>query len=619
MIHFQPNCTIPPEPPAFVLGPNIRSTMEIVWSCISTLLLCCWSIQHLNVPVQTQPTTTRQRLLRKLYFLGRKAKWMLLTLIAPEAILAKALTDSRSCRLNSRILRDLADEDGVPWSNTHTFLADMGGFALRFKPVSNLAQRRRLSASSVDPDAQSGPSLSSHWGSIIAAYVWEGRRNMEDAEGVQGQAQRQGLERSRLDNRQSQERPASMEASRGAPTTSERQSPNGQATSDQGTATQSYPEAGPSRDPDLSGLPPAIEQEKRQAEISGAPAQQKPDAKTPDEARTKMLADRQIQGRRLRERFETRVTKFSRRYGNLIWSLHEPHVIEVTEAFSTLYSSSINLGDTAPTLLTFEGDIWVLNAAQLIEVRKRELIDRLPNLTEDEVSDRDKGNFLVKFLAILQVSWMVIQLISRAILELPSTPLEIMTLSFAVCAFITYILLIGHPQDITTAIYLDASRPSTADDMLAIAKQTPICFWCPKDLPCVPDNAYHDTWPINLNKAASTAWLLTGAVAGASMFGGIHLVAWNFIFPSVLERNLWRISSLLTLLIPLVDIAVPFSLGGIMFRFQGGSTESQRIGRWYGVFVSFSVLVFVFARLFDRGFSLALLSSSGRLLCHVGC
>ncbi|KAH7176798.1 hypothetical protein EDB81DRAFT_50117 [Dactylonectria macrodidyma] len=73
----------------------------------------------------------------------QKFKWMLITLIAPEALLVKAVTDYRSVKHHSQMLRKVADEDNVPWSKAHTFFADMGGFAIRF--VSEAAVERRSS------------------------------------------------------------------------------------------------------------------------------------------------------------------------------------------------------------------------------------------------------------------------------------------------------------------------------------------------------------------------------------------------------------------------------------------------------------------------------------------
>lgn len=516
---------------------------------------------------------------------------MMITLIAPEALLAKALTDLRSCQLHSRLLRDLADEDGVPWSNIHTFLADMGGFALRFMPASNSAKHCRLYPYSVDAGAES---RSQSGGSIVA--TGEGWRNVVDTGGVKTKAPRQAF--GLVEYRQSYQRQASMKDPHRAPTTVEYQVPDSQATSDQETVTQSYVEARRSRDLDPSRFLPGVEQTNSQAEISADPAQQGLQMETLDKAKPNKSADSQIWAQRLRRRFHTRVTNFSQRYGDLIWRLHEPHLVNVTDAFSTLHLESLaGRNDMASTLVTFEGDIWVLTAAQLIEARRRKLVERLPNLTEDEVSDRDKGNFIIKFLAIVQVSWMVIQLISRAILHKSSTPLEIMTLSFAVCAFITYILLLDHPQDVTTPIYLDVSRPSTVEDMRVVARLTPTCFWYMKQLPCVPDNAYHHIWPLKRGRGVSTLWLLIGAGAGVSVFGGIHLVAWNFIFPTVVERNLWRISSLLTLLVPLVDIVV-WGLGHYLIHWFQRRPIQLGKDLWYTGFLILSMLAFVLARLF---------------------
>jgi hypothetical protein len=56
---FQPNCTFPPPGPTFVSGPNVRSTFDIVWSCLSVIILSTWSILHLNVPEQIGLYTSR--------------------------------------------------------------------------------------------------------------------------------------------------------------------------------------------------------------------------------------------------------------------------------------------------------------------------------------------------------------------------------------------------------------------------------------------------------------------------------------------------------------------------------------------------------------------------------
>ncbi|KAL8299468.1 hypothetical protein RB593_009384 [Gaeumannomyces tritici] len=134
MITFTPNCTFPTASLGFVQTPPIRGTMEIVWSCLSVILLCTWSILHLNVPAQHRPRGWRQKMRWKLALLRKKLKWMAMTLLAPEVLLAYVFANSISVRQFTKELRRLAEEDRVPWSATHSWFANQGGFFIHFPP-----------------------------------------------------------------------------------------------------------------------------------------------------------------------------------------------------------------------------------------------------------------------------------------------------------------------------------------------------------------------------------------------------------------------------------------------------------------------------------------------------
>src|SRR5438045_2076093 len=94
---FHPNCTFPHKTVNLVTSPEIRGTFNILWSCLFTLLICTWTIQHLNVPAQ-KPRETKscweglKDLLRRkgsrnlrvalgwsLRRVWRRVKWMLIT------------------------------------------------------------------------------------------------------------------------------------------------------------------------------------------------------------------------------------------------------------------------------------------------------------------------------------------------------------------------------------------------------------------------------------------------------------------------------------------------------------------------------------------------------------
>lgn len=49
---FDTNCTLPDHEYNYVQGPNVRGSLQIVWSCLATLIACTYSVLHLNVPMQ---------------------------------------------------------------------------------------------------------------------------------------------------------------------------------------------------------------------------------------------------------------------------------------------------------------------------------------------------------------------------------------------------------------------------------------------------------------------------------------------------------------------------------------------------------------------------------------
>lgn len=584
MIHFQPDCTVPPEPPVFVVAPDVRSTMNIVWSCMSTILLCCWSVQHLNVPPQFQPKTMRQNIMRKLFLLWRKVFWMLITLFVPELILAKAMINVNSCRVNSPVLQTLADEDSVPWSKTHTFLADMGGFALRFTPSSHSAECQYPRAPSVNVDAESrmSPQDGSSETTIEVERGLNATENVQDQEAGQDPGHSVPKQPWPI-NYESQE---SIEACGSTQPTLHQSPSDGLGTGGQDKTTQRGPADISSPGIELSRLPSTAEQCNPRTTTSTKVAQQYLQSTTSGKTAAETWHKSQ-DWRKDYLKFRTLIKASSQRFGDVMWRPLEHNESNIAKVLSAPCAESLEIS-VLSTLMTFEGDLWVLTAAQLIEARKRKLFTRLPHLTEDEISDRSKGDVLFKLLALLQVSWMVIQIISRATLHVSSTPLEVMTLSYTACAFITYLLLLNHPQDINTSTYIDAARLPTVDDMRSIADLSPRHYWFATNrLPCVSNNSIH--WP----GGASVGSLYLVSGVGAAVFGGTHLLAWNSVFPTAVERTLWRTSSLVTLLVPLAILSLHWQQQG----FRGRNLDYSR-DRWLQPFLTPGMLALALARLF---------------------
>lgn len=134
MAIFSINCTLPPHATTFARPPNARGTMDIVYSCLAVIVLCTWSVLHLNVPTQITPENWRQGVMRCLSRTFTKVGWMAFNILAPEWPFAQAVCGFTSeCQLG-KDFKTFSKLDNVPWSRSHTQLANMGGFVIRFSP-----------------------------------------------------------------------------------------------------------------------------------------------------------------------------------------------------------------------------------------------------------------------------------------------------------------------------------------------------------------------------------------------------------------------------------------------------------------------------------------------------
>ncbi|KAK4085541.1 uncharacterized protein Triagg1_531 [Trichoderma aggressivum f. europaeum] len=194
-----------------------------------------------------------------------------------------------------------------------------------------------------------------------------------------------------------------------------------------------------------------------------------------------------------------------------------------------------------PYHLTSEGILTLLN---------KEHIDQLPDISEAEIKDKSKGDMFVKAIAVGQIVWSIIQIIGRGIKRLPVSPLEVAVVAFAVCAVITHGLYWYKPQRVgtTTTIHLketslteDGAIPKAVLEALNDAQQVKRLFgsiFSDAPLPGSPIS-------LDTNVDADGSEMLA-AMGGATVFGAIHVVAWNFAFPSRIELIFWRCTSIFT-------------------------------------------------------------------------
>lgn len=110
-------------------------------------------------------------------------------------------------------------------------------------------------------------------------------------------------------------------------------------------------------------------------------------------------------------------------------------------------------------LIGEKGRVSVLQEPKIkILLHNRKII--FPAISKDEIMDRSKSDVLAKVLALVQTTWFIAQVISRAVQHLPSTQLEITTVAFAFLNVLIYMLWWNKPQNIRYPIMVPLLKSS---------------------------------------------------------------------------------------------------------------------------------------------------------------
>ncbi|KAK0614442.1 hypothetical protein B0T14DRAFT_570377 [Immersiella caudata] len=106
-----------------------RTTMDIIWNCLSIFIICSWGCVHHNLPA---PAESQARYPTRKW--ARQLGYMVVVCLAPEVVVTMAWEDFLAARY---ALRSLREDSGLPpevtreYSLAHAFFAQMGGFAVR--------------------------------------------------------------------------------------------------------------------------------------------------------------------------------------------------------------------------------------------------------------------------------------------------------------------------------------------------------------------------------------------------------------------------------------------------------------------------------------------------------
>jgi hypothetical protein len=196
------------------------------------------------------------------------------------------------------------------------------------------------------------------------------------------------------------------------------------------------------------------------------------------------------------------------------------------------------------------------------------VIDLIARISEADIVDKSAGDELSKFIAMIQVVWFVAQLIGRKSAEITITELEVVTAGYAVMNLAIYILWWSKPLRVNRQIVLYSCRvPSQGANSTPLYVPKTSRRWHRWVAALIMEAWYSIVGARNRNVGGirdkvGLLWAgMSGDVTGgtlvfsillASVFGSIHLAAWNFHFLSLLEMWLWRSNSLAITALPLL-------------------------------------------------------------------
>lgn len=421
---------------------------------------------------------------------------MCLNVVAPEWSVIKALVDRASIYTHKRKFQQWSERDGVEWTTTHTYFADMGGFVLVFDSASETA---KASTTLPQPYPASAPQIAS-----LLAQVFKGT----DFTNPQNPHPRGWDPEAGITSTLGEEGDATEVGDLSHNLVSDRI----KATLRALAAGHFSAEAWKSAVKRLS---------RRIGDI----------AWRVDLANSSLVAD-------------------------TLRTIEESHFVSEGERVRF----RLRHADWCRNLCALRGDHWVVDATQLLLARELGIIDRLPTVSENDLQDRSKGDLFVTVAAVGQIVWFVVQLINRLYQQLPTSQLEITILAFCLCSGVPYFLLLGKPKDVTFSINIEATRrPRGPEEMARLALMGPIRSrghfrLLGRDSPrlCIPNDAAHLSFDIDKKVEGSHLMITAGWGSAALVFGAAHCVAWQFTFPTAAERLLWQASSIVTLAAPAV-------------------------------------------------------------------
>jgi len=204
--------------------------------------------------------------------------------------------------------------------------------------------------------------------------------------------------------------------------------------------------------------------------------------------------------------------------------------------------------------------VWHVAIEDILKLRECGILSTLPTISADHINNMSTGDFFAKATAVVQVTWMVIQVIVRFVKGLPVTQLEVTACSFAVTTCLIYLLWWEKPQGVNRVTELPSSldynigsryssRISVFELDFLLDPNSRLRKWFAKEGMANDSIAYGYYWEFGI-----------GITLGGVALGAVQCAAWDLDFPTTFELYLWRYSSVVTAAILPVMAVVIFSM-----------------------------------------------------------
>ncbi|KAF7369905.1 hypothetical protein MSAN_00620000 [Mycena sanguinolenta] len=188
------------------------------------------------------------------------------------------------------------------------------------------------------------------------------------------------------------------------------------------------------------------------------------------------------------------------------------------------------------------------------------------NVDEEDIKDKAKGDALSKGVALLQGLWFIVQCVARVHQRLAVTQLEVATLAFAIVNIFIWLLWWNKPLDVQRPIVVGPPmQPNTENVNLPIQLSLSTRF------AGVIGGDYKGEYKPLFSVSVPSFWSIPdqfndqgGGLIGPGLvgivFGAVHCAAWNAVFPTLAEMQIWRTSALVITVFPGVTLLVPLMM-----------------------------------------------------------